>query len=89
MLTGRASGAGTVLALLGLGGSGAGLAAAADRPLASVTAAPVVAAAVHGAQGAGDPYFPHQGNGGYDVGHYNLRLSYDPATRHLRGKARI
>jgi aminopeptidase N len=89
MLTGRALGAGTVLALVGLGGSGIGPAAA-DHPLSGAGAGPAVAlAAAHGAQGAGDPYFPYQGNGGYDVGHYNLRLSYDPATRRLRGKARI
>jgi aminopeptidase N len=47
------------------------------------------ALAAQGAHGAGDPYFPHQGNGGYDVRHYDLRLSYHPATQHLRGTARI
>jgi aminopeptidase N len=47
------------------------------------------ASAAEGAHGAGDHYLPHQGNGGYDVGHYGLRLSYDPATRQLRGRARI
>jgi aminopeptidase N len=29
------------------------------------------------------------GNGGYDVAHYGLRLRYDPATRHLDGRATI
>jgi aminopeptidase N len=33
--------------------------------------------------GLGDPYFPLEGNGGYDVGHYDLRFSYDPATDRL------
>ena len=33
-----------------------------------------------GAAGIGDPYFPLDGNGGYDVGHYDLDLRYDPAT---------
>jgi aminopeptidase N len=33
--------------------------------------------------------FPLAGNGGYDVAHYGLRLGYDPATRHLDGKATI
>ncbi|GIH09739.1 peptidase [Rhizocola hellebori] len=42
-----------------------------------------------GAPGAGDPYFPDMGNGGYDVSHYGLELRYDPATRVLDGKARI
>ena len=42
-----------------------------------------------GAPGAGDPYFPLDGNGGYDVGHYDLAIRYDPATDLLRGKATI
>jgi aminopeptidase N len=42
-----------------------------------------------GAPGAGDPYFPDMGNGGYDVSHYDLELRYDPATRVLGGKALI
>ena len=33
-----------------------------------------------GAPGIGDPYFPLDGNGGYDVGHYSLDVTYDPAT---------
>ncbi|MFF1545228.1 M1 family metallopeptidase [Streptomyces sp. NPDC058291] len=31
-----------------------------------------------GASGVGDPYFPKAGNGGYDVSHYGLTLSYTP-----------
>jgi aminopeptidase N len=31
-----------------------------------------------GAEGAGDPYFPFAGNGGYDVKHYNLDVTYTP-----------
>ena len=31
-----------------------------------------------GASGAGDPYFPYAGNGGYDVQHYNLDITYTP-----------
>ena len=31
-----------------------------------------------GAAGAGDPYFPFAGNGGYDVKHYDLDLTYTP-----------
>src|SRR5215211_3956455 len=42
-----------------------------------------------GAPGLGDPFFPLAGNGGYDVAHYGLRLRYDPATRHLDGRATI
>ena len=33
-----------------------------------------------GAPGVGDDYYPLYGNGGYDVGHYLLKVSYDPAT---------
>src|SRR5919202_293089 len=36
-----------------------------------------------GAPGRGDPYFPLEGNGGYDVQHYDLSFSYDPATDRL------
>ena len=36
-----------------------------------------------------DPYFPHAGNGGYDVQHYGLDLSYRPATGRLDGTAVI
>jgi Peptidase family M1 domain/Peptidase M1 N-terminal domain/Immune inhibitor A peptidase M6 len=42
-----------------------------------------------GAPGAGDPYFPLDGNGGYDVKHYTLDVTYDPETDVLEGKARI
>jgi aminopeptidase N len=38
-----------------------------------------------GAPGLGDPYFPLEGNGGYDVRHYDLSFSYDPATDRLDG----
>lgn len=31
-----------------------------------------------GAPGAGDAYFPYAGNGGYDVQHYNLDVTYTP-----------
>ena len=40
-----------------------------------------------GAPGIGDPYFPLDGNGGYDVAHYDLDFEYDPATDVLRGLA--
>ncbi|TCO54074.1 M1 family metallopeptidase [Actinocrispum wychmicini] len=34
-----------------------------------------------GSPGAGDPYFPDMGNGGYDVSHYDIRLAFDPKTK--------
>ncbi|MEU6773634.1 M1 family metallopeptidase [Streptomyces sp. NPDC046759] len=42
-----------------------------------------------GASGAGDPYFPLSGNGGYHVRHYDLTLGYDPSSRHLEGRASL
>ena len=42
-----------------------------------------------GAAGLGDPYFPLDGNGGYNVDHYDLELAYDPATGVLEGVATI
>ncbi|WP_184718954.1 M1 family metallopeptidase [Streptosporangium saharense] len=38
-----------------------------------------------GAAGIGDPDFPNDGNGGYDVGHYRLKIEYDPERKHLSG----
>lgn len=31
--------------------------------------------------GLGDPFFPGAGNGGYEVGHYDIRLDYAPPPR--------
>jgi aminopeptidase N len=42
-----------------------------------------------GAAGVSDPYFPYEGNGGYDVGHYDLNLRYRPHTHHLGGAVTI
>ncbi|MET9621613.1 M1 family metallopeptidase [Streptomyces sp. NPDC006464] len=44
---------------------------------------------VPGAPGIGDSYYPASGNGGYDVSHYDLRLTYQPATDVLEGTATI
>jgi aminopeptidase N len=42
-----------------------------------------------GAAGAGDPYFPLQGNGGYDAISYSIQLRYDPARQRLSGVTTI
>ncbi|MEV0804853.1 M1 family metallopeptidase [Micromonospora sp. NPDC050200] len=42
-----------------------------------------------GAASVGDPYFPDEGNGGYDVQHYDFNFSYDPATRFMDATATI
>jgi hypothetical protein len=43
----------------------------------------LAAPAPPGDAGIGDPYFPLEGNGGYDVRHYDLTFSYDPVTDRL------
>ncbi|MEU9776927.1 M1 family metallopeptidase [Streptomyces sp. NPDC047968] len=60
--------------------------------LASVLLLAVPASAASpapGAPGIGDPYYPASGNGGYDVSHYDLRLTYRPETDRLEGTATI
>jgi hypothetical protein len=42
-----------------------------------------------GAPGIGDPYFPSDGNGGYDARHYGLDVRYNPDTDVLSGVARM
>ena len=42
-----------------------------------------------GSAGLGDPYFPSDGNGGYDVLSYDLKLRYEPDTDRLKGTATI
>jgi aminopeptidase N len=42
-----------------------------------------------GAKGVGDPYFPLEGNGGYDAQDYQLDLSYNPDTDRLDGRVVI
>jgi aminopeptidase N len=70
-------------------------AAAGRRPLvvavvAAVSASVLVgatalAAPSPGAAGIGDPYYPLYGNGGYDVGHYDIDVTYTPSTDRLVG----
>ncbi|WP_203825492.1 M1 family metallopeptidase [Actinoplanes palleronii] len=61
-----------------------------DPPEPGSSAAPTAAPDFRpGADGAGDPYFPKYGNGGYDVAGYDLDLRYDPKTGKLTGRATI
>lgn len=55
----------------------------ADPSLVSTTTsstAPTTTSAtgVAGSDGVGDPYFPTLGNGGFDVGHYDIAIRIDP-----------
>lgn len=55
-----------------------------------VVAAPAAAEVpTVGAPGIGDPYYPLDGNGGYDIRHYDIRLSYQPSTDELWGTTTI
>ncbi|OLF04538.1 hypothetical protein BLA60_40315 [Actinophytocola xinjiangensis] len=58
-----------------------------------LTTAPATALATGddtiGAPGVGDPYYPLDGNGGFDVAHYDLRLNYQPDTDELWGTTTI
>ncbi|TMR97650.1 M1 family metallopeptidase [Nonomuraea basaltis] len=42
-----------------------------------------------GAPGIGDPDFPRDGNGGYDVAHYDVVIDYTPASKRLEGVTTI
>ncbi|RSD19526.1 M1 family metallopeptidase [Amycolatopsis eburnea] len=45
--------------------------------------------ATPGSDGAGDSYYPQDGNGGYNVADYNLKVTYDPASHQLTGNQDI
>ncbi|MFI7669786.1 M1 family metallopeptidase [Nocardia sp. NPDC049526] len=59
--------------------------------IGALVAAPVPANAdpLVGAPGLGDPYYPLDGNGGYDVGHYEVTIDYDPPSHQLTGTTTI
>ncbi|GAA1139709.1 M1 family metallopeptidase [Nocardioides aquiterrae] len=56
-------------------------------PLGVAQAAP--AGDTQGARGIGDPYYPDYGNGGYDVDHYGIHISYRPSSDRVAGRTRI
>jgi aminopeptidase N len=57
--------------------------------LAASVAGSASAAFTPGSPGLGDPFFPLAGNGGYDVSHYGLAVSYEPSSNQLTGTATI
>ncbi len=67
----------------------AGIGAVAAGLVTVLVATAASAAPSPGAPGLGDPYYPGAGNGGYDVGHYDIRLTYQPATDELSGRTTI
>ena len=44
---------------------------------------------VAGSAGIGDPYFPLEGDGGYEVSAYDIHLRYDPSTDRIQGHTTI
>lgn len=60
---------------------------AAPTTTTPTTTPPVVNA--EGGDGAGDAYYPQDGNTGYDVTGYDVNVTYDPSTKRLEGVARI
>jgi aminopeptidase N len=42
-----------------------------------------------GGRSAGDPYIPELGNTGYDVQHYTIQMTLDPASDHVEGATTI
>lgn len=54
-----------------------------------LTSPAAAAAGAPGAPGLGDSYYPLDGNGGYDVSHYDIRLTYQPDTDLLSGTTTI
>lgn len=69
--------------------SRAGLSTAAAGLAALLLTSTASAAPGPGAPGVGDPYYPLDGNGGYDVSHYDIRVSYRPAADQLSGTTTI
>jgi aminopeptidase N len=53
-------------------------------PLGAASAAPLP-----GGSSIGDTYYPGDGNTGYDVAHYDIRLTYQPSTDHLDGSTTV
>lgn len=65
-----------------------GCVAAATALLVAGGSASATGSAV-GAPGAGDPYYPMDGNGGYDVSHYGVTIDYTPSSKMLYGDTTI
>ncbi|CAA9331085.1 MAG: putative metallopeptidase [uncultured Nocardioidaceae bacterium] len=71
-----------VVALVGCGSaSGSGPETAGSETAGSER----VGRAAAGSASGGDPYFPADGNGGYDVRHYKILDTYRPGSDRLRG----
>src|SRR5262245_27367859 len=65
------------------------LAVTATLILLAVAPAAARGAFTPGSAGVGDPFFPRQGNGGYDASAYDIDLTYKPGPQRLRATATI
>lgn len=54
----------------------------------ALAAGPAFAGAA-GSPGIGDPYYPTDGNGGYDALDYDVNIAYDPPTKQLDGDTTV
>ena len=57
--------------------------------LVLIALAPTAFAQQPGSSGVGDALFPHLGNGGYDVQHYDIDLVFAPDQNHIDARAQI
>ena len=80
-----ASAAATAATVLGAGAATSAPTGPGDRADVPTTASRPVA----GADGAGDPYFPLDGNGGYDVRRYDVADTYRPGAGRLTGRTTV
>ena len=71
----------TVLAITAVLAAGMVVPPATATPAAT---APEVRPSAADPGGIGDPYYPSDGNSGYDVGSYHVKLSYFPARQTIR-----
>lgn len=65
------------------------LGSAAGLLLTAFTPAQAAVSFTPGAPGAGDPYFPDMGNGGYQVFHYDIALKYEPSTKAIAATSTV
>ena len=57
--------------------------------LATGASTAVAAPPTPGSDGAGDPYYPTDGNGGYHATDYQVAISYDPVSHQLTGDTAV
>jgi aminopeptidase N len=78
-----------VLASVVVAGCSGDPAPAVPAPTTGPSTGPTVNQAGAGSEGLGDPYYPTDGNGGYDVTDYNVSITYDPASQNLEGDTTV